>query len=258
MPASAGIRYVRAPMIAPSRRLPLVLLVMAACGANAASVQTAANSADAANDAYRVLAGNWAFAGWQSCWQQLRETAGLEVVGDEAAWQQFANERAAKHDEAALALVRELVPPDRAEAIARFEASWAGRSLARAEGMAQALAWNIFDVPTETLATFRSPTQVGEAAGFWFHHYGYRMKAPELALTLASGCIWAEQAEAIDAFHRTEDGAVWLAVRDEARKRTRDRVVAVQGEAMDRGLVKNHFAGLTLPKAEFAEPESPR
>lgn len=244
-------------MLASSRRLPLVLLVLAACGANSASVPAATTAAEA-NDAYRVLAENWAFAGWRSCWQQLREAAGLEVLGDEAAWQQFANERAAKHDEAALALVRELVPPDRAEAIARFEASWAGRSLARAEGMAQALAWNIFEVPTETLATFRSPTEVGEVAGSRFHHYGYRMKAPELALTLASGCIWAEQAEAIDAFHRTEDGAVWLAVRDEARKRTRDRVVAVQGEAIDRGLVKNHFAGMTLPKAEFAEPGSPR
>lgn len=244
-------------MLAPSRHLPLALLVLAGCGANSAVVPAAVNAADQANDGYRLLAENWAFAGWKSCWQQLHEGR-FEVVGDDVAWQQFESERAAKHDEAALALVRELVPPDRAEAIARFEVSSAGRSLARAEGIAQALAWDIFDVPTGTLATFRSPTEVGEAAGSRFHHYGYRMKAPELALTIASGCIATEQAKAIDAFHRTDDGAAWLAVRDEARKRTRDRVVAVQGEAMDRGLVKDRFAGLTLPKAEFAEPESPR
>lgn len=252
-------------MLAPSRHLPLALLVFAACSANSAAVPAAAHAAETANDAYRVLAENWAFAGWKSCWQQLRETTGLEVVGDEAAWQQFANERASKHDEAALALAQELVPSGRAEAFARFAASPAGQSLAVAEGRAHAMAWNMLEVPTETLPTFRDRAVVGEAARTRFRAVAELLQAKTvsaspagLALTIASIAITPEQADAIDAFHRTDDGAAWLAVRDEARKRTRDRVVAVQGEAMDRGLVKDRFAGLTLPKAEFAEPESPR
>lgn len=63
MPASAGIRYVRAPMLAPLRHLPLALLVLAACSTNSASMPAVANAAEEASDAYRVLAENWAFAG---------------------------------------------------------------------------------------------------------------------------------------------------------------------------------------------------
>ena len=252
-------------MIVASRHLPLAVLVLAACGANSASVPAATNAAEAANDCYRVLAENWAFAGWKSCWQQLRETTGLEVVGDDAAWQQFAGERAAKHDEAALALARELVPPARAEAFARFAASPAGQSLALAEGRAHALAWNMLEVPTETLPTFRDRAVVGEAARTRFRAVAELLQAKTvsaspagLGLTIASIAITPEQADAIDAFHRTDDGAAWLAVRDEARKRTRQRVVDVQGEALDRGIVRDRVNISTLPKAEFAEPESPR
>lgn len=252
-------------MIEPSRCLPLAVLVLAACGANSASVPAATSSAEAANDCYRVLAENWAFAGWKSCWQQLRETTGLEVVGDDAAWQQFASERAAKHDEAAMALARELVPPARAEAFARFAASPAGQSLALAEGRAHALAWSMLEVPTETLPTFCDRAVVGEAARTRFRAVAELLQAKTvsaspagLALTIASIAITPEQADAIDAFHRTDDGAAWLAVRDEARKRTRQRVVDVQGEALDRGIVRDRFNIPTLPKAEFAESESPR
>lgn len=251
-------------MLASSRRLPLVLLVLAACGANSASVPAATTAADA-NDAYRVLAENWAFAGWRSCWQQLSETTGLEVVGDEAAWQQFASERAIGHDAAALALARELVAPDRAEAFASFAASPAGQALALAEGRAHALAWNMLEVPTGTLVTFRNRAEVGETARMrvlevveLFRAKAGSVSPAELAVTIAAIAITPEQADAIDAFHCTDDGAAWLAVRDEARKRTRERVVAVQGEALDRGLVKDRFNIPTLPKAQFADPESPR
>lgn len=50
-------------MLAPSRHLPLALLVLAACGANSASVPAVENAAEESSDAYRVLAENWAFAG---------------------------------------------------------------------------------------------------------------------------------------------------------------------------------------------------
>lgn len=252
-------------MLAPSRHLPLALLVFAACGANSEAVPEAAYAAETANDCYRVLAENWVFAGWRSCWQQLRETTGLEVVGDESAWQQFASERASKHDEAALALARELVPSGRAEAFARFAASPAGQSLALAEGRAHALAWNMLEVPTGTLVTFRSRTEVGETARRRVlevveqaRDKTISVSQPELAQRIAAIAITPEQADAIDAFHRTDDGAAWLAVRDEARKRSRQRVVDVQGEALDRGIVRDRFNIPTLPKAEFAEPESPR
>ena len=265
MPALAGIRYVRAPMIASSRRLPLVLFVLAACGANSASMPAATTAAVRADDCYRVLAENWAFAGWRSCWQQLRETTGLEVVGDEAAWQQFASERAIGHDAAALALARELVAPDRAEAFASFAASPAGQALALAEGRAHALGWNMLEVPTGTLVTFRNRAEVGETARMHvlelvelFRDKTRSVSPAALAVTIAAIAITPEQADAIDAFHRTDDGAAWLAVRDEARKRTRERVVAVQGDALERGLVKDRFNIPTLPKAQFAEPESPR
>lgn len=252
-------------MLAPSRRLPFALLVLAACGANSVSVPAAPHAAEEANDCYRVLAENWAFAGWRSCWQQLRETTGLGVVGDDAAWQQFANERADRLDEAALALARELVAPARAEAFARFAASPAGQALALAEGRAHALAWNMLEVPTGTLVTLRSRAEVGETARMRvlevverFREKAHSVSPAELAVTIAAVAITPEQADAIDAFHRTDDGAAWLAVRDEARKRTRERVVAVQGEALDRGLVKDLFNIPTLPKAQFVEPGSPR
>ena len=252
-------------MLAPSRHLPLALLVLAACGANSVSVPAAPHASEQTNDCYRVLAENWAFAGWRSCWQQLRETTGLEVVGDEAAWQQFASERASKHDEAALALARELVPLGRAEAFARFAASPAGQSLALAEGRAHALAWNMLEVPTGTLVTFRNRAEVGETARMrvlevveFARDKTHSVSPAELAVTIAAIAITPELADAIDAFHRTDDGAAWLAVRDEARKRSRQRVVDVQGEALDRGIVRDRFNIPTLPRAEFAEPESPR
>lgn len=266
MPASAGIRYVRASMIASSRRLPLVLFVLAACGAQPSTQSPDRGAVGVGQDElYQGIAGDPAFAGWQSCWQQLRETTSLEVVDDEAAWQQFASERAAKHDEAALALARELVAPDRVAAFARFAASPAGQALAVAEGRAHAMAGSMLEVPTGTLARFRDHGNVGEVAREQFLaaveqiRDGAGSPSPaQLALTIAAIVITPEHADAIDAFHRTDDGAAWLAVRDEARKRTRERVVAVQGDALERGLVKDRFNIPTLPKAQFAEPESPR
>lgn len=254
-------------MVTALHRLPLVLLALAACGANSASVPSAATTADGLDDDFRVLAADPAFADWNSCWQQLREATQLEVVGDDAAWQRFANERAAQHDEAAMALVRKLVAPDRAKSFALFAASPAGQSLALAEGRAHAMAWNMLEVPTGTLATFRNRAEVGEVARERFREVGERMRdksvsasPAQLSLTIAAIAITPAQADAIDAFHRTDDGAAWLAVRDEARKRTRDRVFAVQGEAVGRGIVKDRFAGLdlTLPRARFDDPQSPR
>jgi hypothetical protein len=261
-------------MIAATHRLLLVLLVLAACGAQpsaTASPMQAPQGVDAAaasqgeHELYQQIASDPAFAGWKSCWQQLRETTSLEFVGDDAAWQQFASERAAKHDEAALAIARELVAHDCVAAFARFAASPAGQSLALAEGRAHAMAWNMLEVPTGTLARFRDREQVGDVAREQFLETVERIRdktnsasPAQLALTIAAIAITPEQADAIDAFHRTEDGKAWLAVRDAARKQTRERVVAVRGEAIDRGLAKDLSAGFALPKAQFAEPESPR
>lgn len=253
-------------MIAPWRRLPLVLLVLAACGARPTTQSPDRDVVSVSqDDLYLSIARDPAFAGWQSCWQQLRETTSLEVVGDDAAWQMFANERAARHDEAALALARQLVTPDRVAAFARFAASPAGQALAVAEGRAHAMAGSMLEVPTGTLARFRDHDQVGEVARRQFlevvEQIRERAGSPspaQLALTIAAIAITPEQADAIDAFHRTEEGAAWLAVRDGARKRTRERVVGVRGEAIDRGLAKDLYAGQLLPKTEFVEPESPR
>lgn len=233
-----------------------MVFVLAGCAARPDAPKpssTAASAAPAASegvqvDPLAVIATDPAFGNWQNCLYCVLEDLQCEVVGDGAAMALLERWDRGAQDDAAAKLARELVDPGSAAAFAAFVASPAGRALGRAERQALTLGWFELDVPTGTLSRFSDRNAVGEAARRLVREEIRpdpsldRPTSPgEIALVVAAAEITPEQADAIAAFHRTEVGGRWLAVRAAAWRESRARVLRMRVVAADAGVVRPHF-----------------
>lgn len=212
------------------------------------SVVAPAVSAAPVVDPIAVIATDPAFGDWQNCLYCVLEDLQCYVVGDVQAEAALERSRRRAEDDAAAALVRELVQPDHAAAFAAFVASPAGRALGRAERRALTLGWFELDVPTGTLSRFMDRHAVGDAARRLVREEISPNPSPdrptspgEVALVVAATEITPEQADAIAAFHCTDVGARWLAVRAAAWRQSRARVLALRESAARTGVVRPHF-----------------
>ena len=212
------------------------------------SIAAHAASAGVVVDPLAVIATDPAFGDWQNCLCCVREDLQCEVVGDAQAEARFERDHRRAADDAAAALARELVDPASAAAFAAFVASPAGRALGRAERRALTLGWFELDVPTGTLSRFLDRDAVGDAARRLLHEEISpnpsldRPTSPgEIALVVAAAEITPEQADAIAAFHGTEVGARWIAVRAAAWRQSRARVFALRESAAHAGVVRPHL-----------------
>lgn len=103
-------------------------------------------------------------------------------------------------------------------------------------------------MPTGTLSRFSDRNAVGDAASRLVREEISpnpsldRPTSPgEIALVVAATEITPEQADAIAAFHRTEVGVRWLAVRAAAWRQSRARVLRMRTSAAEAGVVRPHF-----------------
>lgn len=203
-------------------------------------------------DPLAVIATDPAFGNWQNCLYCVLEDLQCEVVGDGTAMALLERWYRGALDDAAAKLARELVDPGSdpgsAAAFAAFVASPAGRALGRAERQALTLGWFELDVPTGTLSRFSDRNAVGEAARRLVREEISpnpsldRPTSPgEIALVFAATEITPEQADAIAAFHHTEVGRRWLAIRAAAWRQSRASVLHMREGAAEAGVVRPHF-----------------
>lgn len=149
--------------------------------------------------------------------------------GDPETRAAFAQLVRAQADADALALARELVPADLAEAVAEFLGSPAGASQYAAETLAlSAYPWPANDFAAQTTSAYADANRVGAAAAAarlreLATTAADSVSPAQLAIEMGAMRVQPDEARKIRAFHATDVGARWIAVRGAALVRSEAR-----------------------------------